>query len=63
MLLVALGMVSFRLALTDVQLLLWTMWVPGAFAFGAALFVCQYYGHRAWRVPRNLPAPTEVVST
>ena len=57
--LLLLGFIAFGLALSDVQLLRWTMWVPGFFSMGAALFACQYYGHRAWRVRRRLPTATE----
>lgn len=49
----------FGLAQSDVQILRWTLWVPGFFGMGAALFACQFYGHRAWRVRRRLPTATE----
>ena len=54
-----LSVVCFGLAQSDVQILRWTLWVPGFFGMGAALFACQYYGHRAWRVHRRLPTATE----
>ena len=57
--LVWLSAVCFSLAQSDVQFLRWTMWVPGLFGLSAALFACQYYGHRAWRVRRHLPMPAE----
>lgn len=54
-----LSVACFGLAQSDVQILRWTLWVPGFFGMGAALFACQYYGHRAWRVRRRLPTATE----
>ncbi len=57
LLLVALGLVSLRLAQSDVQVLRWTMWAVGFFALSAALFACQYYGHQPWSVCRLPPPP------
>ncbi len=57
--LVWLSTLALQLPTSDVQFLRWTMWVVGLFGFGAALFACQYYGHRAWRVRRHLPVSTE----
>ena len=54
-----LSVVCFGLVQSDVQILRWTLWVPGFFGMGAALFACQYYGHRAWRVRRRLPTAPE----
>ena len=46
------GGICWALAVSDVQILRWTMWIPGVFSFFAALYACLYYGHRAWRVRR-----------
>ncbi len=46
------GSVCLAMAQSDVQVLRWTMWVPGATSFVAALYACLYFGHRAWRVTR-----------
>ena len=54
-----LSTVAFQVAHSDVQFLRWTMWVVGLVGLGAAVVACQYYGHRAWRVRRHLPVPTE----
>lgn len=54
-LLLFLSTLCWAMAASDVQVLRWTMWVPGFFGFLAALWACQYYGHRAWRVRRALP--------
>ena len=48
-----LGGTSFTLALSDVQVLRWAMWVPAMGCFVLSLWVCLYYGHRAWRVRRR----------
>jgi hypothetical protein len=61
--LVWLSTLALHLGTSDVQFLRWTMWVVGLFGFGAALFACQYYGHRAWRVRRHLPVSTERSAT
>lgn len=47
-------LVAWALAVSDVQVLRWTMWIPSGFGFPIALGVCLYYGHRAWRVPRTV---------
>lgn len=52
-LLFLLGGTSFALALSDVQVLRWTMWIPALGSFVLSLWVCLYYGHRAWRVRRS----------
>jgi hypothetical protein len=54
-LLMLLGGGLFNLATSDVQLLRWTMWAPGLACFVGSIYVCLYYGHRAWRVRRALP--------
>jgi hypothetical protein len=46
------GSVCWAMAQSDVQVLRWVMWVPGLLSFLVALYVCLYYGHRAWRVRR-----------
>ncbi|MEA2828526.1 MAG: hypothetical protein QOG43_2965 [Actinomycetota bacterium] len=51
-LLVLNSFIAWALAVSDVQILRWTMWVPSGFGFPAALAVCLYYGHRAWWVQR-----------
>jgi hypothetical protein len=51
------GSVCLAMAASDVQILRWTMWVPGVFSFIAALYACLYYGHRAWRVRRPTTRP------
>jgi hypothetical protein len=51
-LLVLNSFIAWALAVSDVQVLRWTMWVPSGFGFPAALAVCLYYGHRGWWVPR-----------
>ncbi len=61
--LVWLSILALQLGTPDVQFLRWTTWVVGLFGFGAALFACQYYGHRAWRVRRHLPVSTERSAT
>lgn len=61
--LVWLGALALSLAQSDVQLLRWTMWVPGLACMGMALGACQYYGHRAWRVRRPLPWSSEREAT
>ena len=55
MLLLLLGGVLFGFAATDVQILRWTMWLPGLACFVGSIQVCLYCGHRAWRVRRALP--------
>jgi hypothetical protein len=57
-LLFCLGGTSFALAVSDVQVLRWTMWVPAMGCFTFSLWVCLYYGHRAWRVRRGAGAAT-----
>jgi hypothetical protein len=44
--------IAMALARSDLQILRWTMWFPSVFGVLAALWVCLYYGHRAWRVQR-----------
>ncbi|MGQ0678331.1 MAG: hypothetical protein ACT4OM_01505 [Actinomycetota bacterium] len=39
---------------SEVQLLRWTMWAPGLACFFGSIYVCLFFGHRAWRVTRNL---------
>jgi hypothetical protein len=51
--LLLLGGLLFGLTVTDVQLLRWTMWVPGLACFVGSIYVCLFYGHRAWRVRRS----------
>ena len=48
-----LGGTSFALSVSDVQVLRWTMWIPAIGCFVLSLWVCLYYGHRAWRVRRS----------
>ena len=55
--LMCLGGMMFVLQRSDVQVLRWTMWVAGLLCGVAALWVCLYYGHRAWRVRRPFPNP------
>jgi hypothetical protein len=55
--LMCLGGMMFVLQRSDVQVLRWTMWVAGLLCGVAALWVCLYYGHRAWRVRRAFPNP------
>lgn len=57
--LVWLSTLGWQLAASDVQFLRWTMWVPAVLGFIAAIGVCQYYGHRAWRVRRPLRSAVE----
>jgi hypothetical protein len=52
-LLLLLGAAAFHLANTEVQLLRWTMWVPGLGAWPAAILVLNHFGHRPWPVPRR----------
>jgi hypothetical protein len=52
-LLVLTSFVAWALASSDVQVLRWTMWVPSALGVPAALAVCLFYGHRAWKVQRS----------
>jgi hypothetical protein len=49
-LLVLNSFIAWALAVSDIQILRWTMWVPSALGIPAALAVCLHYGHRAWRV-------------
>lgn len=49
--------VAWTLAVSDVQILRWTMWIPAALGIPAALAVCLYYGHRAWKVQRSAAVP------
>jgi len=51
-LLVLNSFIAWALARSDIQLLRWTMWIPSVAGVPAALAVCLYYGHRAWRVRR-----------
>ena len=51
-LLILASSMAAALAVSDVQVLRWTMWVPASFGVVLALAVCLYYGHRAWRVRR-----------
>lgn len=57
MLLLLLGGVLFGFATSDVQVLRWTMWLPGLACFYGSIHVCLYYGHRAWRVRRGVSRP------
>ncbi len=57
-LLILFSFVSADLAVSDVQVLRWIMWVPAFAGFFLALVACLFYGHRAWRVRR----PTAAVS-
>jgi hypothetical protein len=57
MLLLLLGGICFGFAATDIQLLRWTMWLPGLACFYGSIHVCLYYGHRAWRVRRSVAGP------
>jgi hypothetical protein len=47
---------AVALAVSDVSILRWTMWVPGVVFFFAAFDVVQRFGHRAWRVRRLIVA-------
>jgi len=51
-LLVLMSLVAWVLAVSDVVVLRRTMWAPATLGVPAALAVCLYYGHRAWRVRR-----------
>ena len=46
----------FALARSDVQFLRWTMPFAALACFIGSIWACLYYGHRAWRVRRALPA-------
>lgn len=58
-LLVLCGVAAGALSMSDVQILRWTMWVVAAFSFLLSLYACLYYGHRAWRVPRQAAGRAE----
>ena len=58
-LLVLCGVAAGALSLSDVQLMRWSMWVVAASSFLLALYACLYYGHRAWRVPRQAAGRAE----
>lgn len=53
---------SMLLAMADVAVLRWTMWIPAVVAFVLAVGACQRYGHRPWRVRRFPTAPAPPVS-
>jgi hypothetical protein len=48
---------AFALARSDAQVLRWTSPFVALACFVGSIWVCLYYGHRAWRVRRALPAP------
>ncbi|CAN5258616.1 hypothetical protein BH18ACT4_BH18ACT4_11480 [soil metagenome] len=54
--LVCLGGILAALANSQVQVLRSTMWIPALACVVGAVWVCLYYGHRAWRVRRAVPA-------
>jgi hypothetical protein len=56
-LLLAFSYLSYTLAMSDVQVLRWTMWLPAIAGTLLALVACLYYGHRAWRVRHAAAAP------
>jgi hypothetical protein len=56
-LLLAFSYLSFTLAMSDIQLLRWTMWQPAIAAWLLAIVACLYYGHRAWRVRHDVAVP------
>jgi hypothetical protein len=45
------------LAMSEVQLLRWTIWLPAVFGPLLALYACMWFGHRAWRVRRPASPP------
>ncbi len=51
-LLVLATFVTWSLAVSDVQILRWTGFIPVALGVPAALIVCLSYGHRSWSVRR-----------
>ena len=53
-LLLVFSFLSYTLAMSDVQILRWTMWGLAIGGFFLALVACLYYGHRAWRVRRDV---------
>jgi hypothetical protein len=56
-LLLVFSVLSVILAMSNVHILRWTMWAPAIGGFLLALVACLYYGHRAWRVRRDVTLP------
>lgn len=56
--LASLATALFALAISDVQFLRWTMPFAALACFVGSIWVCLYYGHRAWRVRRAVLAGT-----
>ena len=55
--LLGIGTGCIWLAGSDVQVLRWTMWVPGVLAWFVALWSCARWSHRPWRVVRGEVVP------
>lgn len=49
------GSAMWVLAGSDVQILRWTMWIPGTLSWGIALGACTYYDSGVWQRRREEP--------